>query len=159
MMEKLFNDLNKRYYSVVDFYKKEINDKMNISNNEFKFQLFNLDNTFFGLMINYLYLTKKGINNYYYDLCVLCEYLMINNNIYFDTLLQKNHHNESKNMLSVLDLNLLILKNLNSVLIGIEKHDYLKEILDLPKPNNLNLLESKDKYRQNLVDLFLKIIS
>ena len=42
---------------------------------------------------------------------------------------------------------------------GIDKHDYLKEILDLPKPNNLNLLESKDKYRQNLVDLFLKIIS
>ena len=48
-------------------------------------------------MINNLYLTKKGINNYY-DLCVLCEYLMINNNIYFDTLIQKNHHNESKNM-------------------------------------------------------------
>ena len=82
------------------------------------------ENTYYWIIEDDVFINKDkfknlvySLNNYYYDLCVLCEYLMINNNIYFDTLLQKNHHNESKNMLSILDLNLLILKNLIHILI------------------------------------------
>jgi hypothetical protein len=131
-----------------------------IKNNDYRFIFLNCDNNFLEFAENYYKILGIKISRDIIELSILFEYVYLNN-IIFLKIIEHNGENECLDLLTFLNVNINITKNINIKLKKINSSKYVIDILNNTKYTDYINKSGYDinKIKKSLVDIFYKIIS
>ena len=150
-------------YMIYDCLEREIYynifNTSKIENNIFMFKFCNLSKYFYNFAVNYTEFMDTNIDKNIIRLCILFEYLYINQTIFFNDFLQDDNK-ESLDLLSFLNVNILINKYLNNLLNSLNCREFVIEVFN--KTNYIDFINNEhfcDKnIKVSLLDIFFGIL-
>ena len=150
------------YSDLVNCTHKQIFDEVNVKNNEYKFNFLNLKHNFYKLLISFsemMNIDELNINSKIVYLSILFEYLYINQ-VLFHEIIEVKKNSNSINLLSFLNINISLIKNINDVLTNLECNEYVIELTICINKENIHN-DSKimlKHFKLSLIEIFIKII-
>ena len=132
-----------------------------INNNLFYYEIYDVDQNFFGIYINSVEILGLSYNDCFLDISILFEFLLKNSSV-FSNILNKTceSSDESLDILCYLSLNLFIVEKLSSLLKKLNITDEeMQDCLDLNKINFTHTdVVNYNNYRKGILGVFNKII-
>ena len=130
-----------------------------IENNEYKLKFLNCEKIFYDFAEKYYNLIGKNINNEMLELCIIFDFLYLNQSMFLSIF--NNSNNESLDLLTFLNININITKMVNEKLILLDCSNYVIDIMNSLKYTELihNVVFDINIIKKTLLDIFFKIIS
>ena len=131
-----------------------------IKNNDYRFIFLNCDKNFLEFAENYCKILGIEISKDIIELSILFEYVYLNN-LFFLKIYENRGDNECLDLLTFLNININITKNINIKLKKLNSSKYVIDIVNATKYTDyINKSEyDVNKIKKSLVDIFYKIIS
>lgn len=131
-----------------------------IPNNYLKFRFMTCEKRYYKLAKSYFKIIGIDVPENITKLSVLFEYLFLNQLIFFE-IFEKKTENESLDLLSFLNINIVLNNKINELLVSMGCQELINEVLNSIKFNEYinNKTYDVSKIKRNFVNIFLKIIS
>lgn len=131
-----------------------------IPNNYLKFRFMTCEKRYYKLAKSYFKIIGIDVPKNITKLSVLFEYLFINQLVFFE-IFEKKTENESLDLLSFLNINIVLNNKINELLVSMGCQEFINDILNGIKFNEYinNKTYNVRKIKGTFVNIFLKIIS
>jgi hypothetical protein len=145
-----------------DVYEEKILNKNEfvISNNYLKFRFMTCEKRYYKLAKSYFKIIGIEVPENINKLSVLFEYLFLNQLFFFE-IFEKKTENESLDLLSFLNINIVLNNKINELLVSMGCQEFINDVLNGIKFNEYINNKTYDvcKIKRVFINLFLKIIS
>jgi len=131
-----------------------------IPNNYLKFRFMTCEKRYYKLAKSYFKIIGIKVPENITKLSVLFEYLFLNQLIFFE-IFEKKTENESLDLLSFLNINIVLNNKINELLVSMGCQEFINDVLNGIKFNEYinNKTYDISKIKRTFVNIFLKIIS
>lgn len=131
-----------------------------IPNNYLKFRFMTCEKRYYKLAKSYFKIIGIDVPKNITKLSVLFEYLFLNQLVFFE-IFEKKTENESLDLLSFLNINIVLNNKINELLVSMGCQEFINDILNGIKFNEYinNKTYNVRKIKGTFVNIFLKIIS